>query len=151
MGQTRWVLLCNPSQTKPNQMGLTMQSKPNQMGLTLQSKPIQTKPNQMGLAEAVVESVSACEPAAQPWLYRNILLTGGSMVFPGMRERLEQEVRTLAPDSMQVQVRVTPSPGLYPWQGGASLAKDPDLPQLYVTKEEYMEKGFQAYQHRFYL
>merc|ERR1712192_167979 len=39
---------------------------------------------QMGLAEAVVESVSACDPAAQPWLYRNILLTGGNMAFPGM-------------------------------------------------------------------
>ena len=29
----------------------------------------------MGLAEAVVESVSACEPAAQPWLYRFFLKT----------------------------------------------------------------------------
>ena len=52
---------------------------------------------------------------------------------------------------IQVNVRVAPSPALYPWQGGASLAKDPDLPQLCVTKEEYMEKGFQACQHRFYL
>ena len=26
------------------------------------------------------------------------------MAFPGMRERLEQEVRTLAPDSMQVAI-----------------------------------------------
>jgi len=106
---------------------------------------------QMGLAEAIVESVSACDPAAQPWLYRNILLTGGNMAFPGMGERLQQEVRTLAPSNMKVEVRVTSSPSLYPWQGGASLAKDPDLPQLCVTKEEYMEKGFQACQHRFYL
>ena len=89
------------------------------------------------------------------------------MAFPGMGERLQQEVRTLAPNNMQVCsvcnffcyflrsiqvcVRVAPSPALYPWQGGASLAKDPDLPQLCVTKEEYMEKGFQACQHRFYL
>merc|ERR1712013_162341 len=106
---------------------------------------------QLVLAEAIVESVSACDPAAQPWLYRNILLTGGNMAFPGMEERLQQEVRTLAPSNMKVEVRVAPSPSLYPWQGGASLAKDPDLPQLCVTKEEYMEKGFQACQHRFYL
>ena len=33
---------------------------------------------------------------------RNILLTGGNMAFPGMGERLQQEVRTLAPDNMQV-------------------------------------------------
>ena len=86
------------------------------------------------------------------------------MAFPGMGERLQQEVRTLAPSNMkvclgyknswfvcwfvlislavsfiiivffevnswndentsQVEVRVTSSPSLYPWQGGASLAK----------------------------
>ena len=86
------------------------------------------------------------------------------MAFPGMGERLQQEVRTLAPSNMkvslgyknscfvcwfvlisftfsfitivffevnswndentsQVEVLVTPSPSLYPWQGGASLAK----------------------------
>ena len=88
------------------------------------------------------------------------------MAFPGVGERLQQEVRALAPDNMQVSsqykfatfyfliqvhVRVVPSPALYPWQGGASLAKDPDLPQLCLTKEEYLEKGFQACQHRFYL
>ena len=56
-----------------DQMSLSMQSKPNQMGLTMQSKP-----NQMGLAEAVVESVSACELAAQPWLYRFFLKTNHS-------------------------------------------------------------------------
>ena len=32
--------------------------------------------NQMGLAEAIVESVSACDPAAQPWLYRCKTISG---------------------------------------------------------------------------
>ena len=32
--------------------------------------------NQMGLAEAIVESVSACDPAAQPWLYRCKMISG---------------------------------------------------------------------------
>lgn len=31
---------------------------------------------QMGIGEAVVECVSSCEALAQPWLYRNIVLTG---------------------------------------------------------------------------
>ena len=53
----------------------------------------------------MVETVSQCEEAAQPWLYRNIVLTGGIVMFPGFRERLETEVRRLAPANMEVVVR----------------------------------------------
>ena len=35
----------------------------------------------MGLAEAVVESVSACEPAAQPWLYRYLKLSPHNQII----------------------------------------------------------------------
>ena len=48
---------------------------------------------------------SGCEEAAQPWLYRNIVLTGGSVMFPGFRDRLETEIRRLAPANMEVIVR----------------------------------------------
>lgn len=107
--------------------------------------------SQAGLAEGVVASIQACEPEARPWLYRNILLTGGSCSFPGMAERLEGEVRSLAPAEVQVVVRSVEEPALYPWQGGASLARDAELGQLCVTREEWAEKGFQACQARYYL
>jgi len=107
---------------------------------------------QMGLAEAVVESVSSCEVSAQPWLYKNILLTGGTVAFPGLVERLETEVRKLAPDHMEVVVRMGgEAPAEYAWRGGASLAEDSEFSQLCVTKEDYMERGFHSCQHKFYL
>ncbi len=34
--------------------------------------------------------------------FRNIVLTGGNVKFPGFKERLEQEIRALAPDNMEV-------------------------------------------------
>jgi len=107
---------------------------------------------QMGVSEAVVEAVTSCDLAAQPWLLRNIVLTGGSVKFPGFRERLEAEVRSLAPGEMEVRVReVTEDPLTSAWRGGASLASDRDFRNLIVTKEEYMESGFSACQRRFYL
>jgi actin-related protein len=73
-------------------------------------------------------------------------------MFPGFQSRLEAEVRALAPDLMDVVVRVGgPDPSLYPWRGGASLATDPGLAGLCVSKEEYMEKGFSACQQKYYL
>ena len=107
---------------------------------------------QMGVGEAVVEAVSSCDAASQPWLYRNILLTGGSVKFPGFRERLETEVRRLAPAEMAVVVReVEGDPGTFAWRGGASLASDPEFRSLVVTREEYMDKGYDACHRRFYL
>ena len=67
-------------------------------------------------------------------------------------ERLEAEVRSLAPGEMEVRVReVTEDPLTSAWRGGASLASDRDFRNLIVTKEEYMESGFSACQRRFYL
>ena len=107
--------------------------------------------SQMGLAESVVESVSGCSEAAQPWLYRNILLTGGCAQFPGLRDRLQEEVRRLAPGEMEVVVRETDNSVEFAWKGGASLASDKEFKAMCVTKQEYMETGFQACQERFYL
>jgi actin-related protein 6 len=79
-------------------------------------------------------------------------VTGGNALFPGFRERLEQEVRSLAPHMMEVVVRMGgPDPQLYPWRGGASLASDPGLGSLCVSKEEYMEKGYSACRQKYYL
>jgi len=106
---------------------------------------------QMGIPEAVQLAVSICDEMAQPWLYRNIVLTGGNVKFPGFKERLEQEIRALAPDNMEVKIRISEDPMLYPWKGGASLAKDSDFPKLCVTKEDYNERGYTACANKYYL
>jgi Actin and related proteins len=45
---------------------------------------------------------------AQPHLYENIVITGGCCGFAGIRDRVESDVRTLAPDEFDVNV-VLPS------------------------------------------
>lgn len=60
--------------------------------------------NQMGIPEAIINSISCCPKATQPHLYSNIILTGGSTLFPGFRDRVEKEVRCLTPDHYDVQV-----------------------------------------------
>jgi len=106
---------------------------------------------QMGIPEAVHLAISLCPENAQPWLYRNIVLTGGNVLFPGFKQRLEREIRALAPDDMEVVIRQDADPIVYPWKGGASLAKDPGFSSLCVTKQEWMERGYSACQNKFYL
>ena len=60
--------------------------------------------DQCGIAETIVHSVMSCDPEAQPWLFKNIILTGGNACLPNFKERVEREVRALAPDVYDVSI-----------------------------------------------
>lgn len=59
---------------------------------------------QMGIPEAIIDSLKACEPEVWPHLLSNIILTGGNTKFPGFRDRLFNDVRSLAPSEFAVNV-----------------------------------------------
>lgn len=44
----------------------------------------------------------------QPHFYKNIVLTGGNTLFPGFRDRVYKEVRSLTPTDFQVSVLQPP-------------------------------------------
>jgi actin-related protein 6 len=60
--------------------------------------------NQAGLADCIIDAISSVQRDLQPLLYSNILLAGGSTLFPGFRERLEMELRPLVPDEFEVRI-----------------------------------------------
>lgn len=60
----------------------------------------------MGIAECVVKSISLCPPETQPHLFNNVLLVGGCACFPGFQERLQKELRAMAPEEYDVRVTV---------------------------------------------
>ena len=106
---------------------------------------------QMGIPEAIAHSISLCDKSAHPWLYKNIILTGGNCLFPNFRERVERDVRELAPNLMEVSVKLPTNPVTYSWQGGAKLANDECLKTIAVTREEYLERGSAVCEERYYL
>ena len=106
---------------------------------------------QMGIAEAIAYSISLCDESTRSWLYKNIVLTGGNVAFPNMKERVEKEVRTHAPTEYEVVVRVPDDPISYAWSGGASFASDSCLSKVSVTREEYLEKGNTICEERYLL
>ena len=106
---------------------------------------------QMGIAEAIAYSISLCDESTRSWLYKNIVLTGGNVAFPNMKERVEKEVRTHAPTEYEVVVRVPDDPISYAWSGGASFASDSCLSKVSVTREEYLEKGNVICEERYHL
>lgn len=59
---------------------------------------------QMGIPEAILNSMKSCEPETWPHLLANIILTGGNSKFPGFRDRVFKDVRSLTPAEFKVNV-----------------------------------------------
>lgn len=108
--------------------------------------------NQMGIPEAIVHSISTTPSQMHPYLYSNILLTGGSTKFPGFYERVLTEVRKLAPDSFQVNVSHSEQPDWTPWLGGQKLAEGSEKGEHLqrITQAEYKESGLNLCRKQFH-
>nr|ABA18108.1 actin-related protein 6 [Arabidopsis arenosa] len=106
--------------------------------------------NQAGLAECIVRAINSCHSCLQPVLYQSIILTGGSTLFPQLKERLEGELRPLVPDHFDVKITTQEDPILGVWRGGSLLASSPDFESMCVTKAEYEELGSARCRRRFF-
>ena len=96
----------------------------------------------VGIHEAVYKSINKCDvDMAVKVLYENIVLSGGTSMFPGLAERLKKEVAALAPPNREVKV-IAPEDRKYSaWIGGSRLASLPTFPEMCVSRSEYEEHG----------
>ena len=92
---------------------------------------------------AVKSAVEECPIDIRRALLNNILLSGGSTMFPGMEQRMTKEVRALVPQRSQDDVRViAPGERKYSiWMGGAILSSLTSFGQEWITRQEYDEVG----------
>nr|KAJ0206243.1 hypothetical protein LSAT_V11C500248780 [Lactuca sativa] len=75
-----------------------------------------------GIHEIIYSSVMTCEVDIRRDLYQNIVLSGGSTMFPGIADRIRKEITALAPSSMRIKV-IAPTDRKYSvWIGGSSMA-----------------------------
>jgi len=74
-------------------------------------------------------------------LYKNIVMSGGTTMFNGIPERLEKEMKALAPQGMDIKVIAPPERKYSVWIGGSILASLSTFEEMWVTKEEYDESG----------
>lgn len=94
------------------------------------------------LQQVVSASVTECDTEFQYELFNNIVLSGGSTMFPGMAERLRKTLCDLRPYLLeQVKVIAPPERKLTVWIGGSVLSSISSFSQEFVSKDEYSEYG----------
>ncbi|CAL9771689.1 unnamed protein product [Musa acuminata subsp. burmannicoides] len=94
-----------------------------------------------GIHETTYNSIIKCDVDIRKDLYRNIVLNGGSTMFPGIAVRMRKEIEALAPSNTKIKVVAPPERNYSVWMGGSILASLCTFQQMSITKEEYEECG----------
>jgi actin-related protein len=94
-----------------------------------------------GIHYQLFNTIMKCDIDIRRDLYSNIVLSGGTTLFPGMAERLSKELTNLAPSTVKVRVIAPENRDQSVWMGGSILASLETFKMKWVTKEEYEECG----------
>merc|ERR1711974_235587 len=95
----------------------------------------------LGIHEMTYKSINICDIDLRRDLYQNILLSGGTTTFPGMAERMQYEISSMAPAMARVKVTAPPERKYSVWMGGSILADLMSFKESMITGDEYHECG----------
>ncbi|MHA1150548.1 MAG: actin, cytoplasmic 2 [Promethearchaeota archaeon] len=93
------------------------------------------------LDDLIVNAISDCDVDLRRDLYGNIVLSGGSTMFPGIKERLSKEIKEQIPESIDVKILAPPERMYSVWIGGSILSSLKTFNKMWVTRREYKEMG----------
>ena len=94
-----------------------------------------------GVHETTYNSIMKCDVDIRKDLYGNVVLSGGSTMFPGIAERMNTELVALAPSTMRIKVVAPPERKYSVWMGGSLLSDLSTFQTMWITKAEYGDSG----------
>ncbi|KAK0194088.1 actin 1 [Armillaria mellea] len=94
-----------------------------------------------GIHETTYNSIYKCDLDIRRDLYNNIVLSGGTTMFPGLPDRMQKEMTALAPTSIKVKVVASPERKYSVWIGGSILGSLSTFQNMWISKQEYDESG----------
>jgi actin-related protein len=94
-----------------------------------------------GIHETTYNSIMKCDVEMHKDLYANIVLSGGTTMYPGFADRMQKEITALAPSTMKIKIIAPPERKYSVWIGGSILASQSTFQQMWISKQEYDESG----------
>ncbi|KAK0500137.1 actin 2 [Armillaria luteobubalina] len=95
----------------------------------------------VGIHETTYNSIYKSDLDIRRELYNNIVLSGGTTMFPGLPDRMQKEMTALAPTSIKVKVVASPERKYSVWIGGSILGSLSTFQNMWISKQEYDESG----------
>merc|ERR1711934_366177 len=94
-----------------------------------------------GIHETTYNSIMKCDVDIRKDLYSNIVLSGGTTMYPGIADRMTKEITAQAPSTMKIKIIAPPERKYSVWIGGSILASLSTFQQMWISKQEYDESG----------
>jgi len=94
-----------------------------------------------GIHDTMFQTIMKCDVDIRKDLYGNIVLSGGTTMFPGIAERMSKEITALAPSTMKIKVVAPPERKYSVWIGGSILSSLSTFQAMWISKAEYDESG----------
>jgi len=94
-----------------------------------------------GIHESGYTSIMKCDIDIRKDLFANIVLSGGTTMYPGIADRMQKEITTLAPSTLKIKIIAPPERKYSVWIGGSILASLSTFQTMWITKDEYEESG----------
>jgi len=94
-----------------------------------------------GIHETTYKSIMKCDIDIRKDLYANIVLSGGTTMYPGIAERMQKEIANLAPTTMNIKIISPPDRKFSVWIGGSILASLSTFQEMWISKQDYNESG----------
>eukprot|EP01038_Epipyxis_sp_PR26KG_P007630 gene7630-10387_t len=94
-----------------------------------------------GIHDCTFQTIMKCDVDIRRDLYANVVMSGGTTMFPGIAERMTKEITSLAPSTMKIKIVAPPERKYSVWIGGSILASLSTFQQMWISKAEYDESG----------
>ncbi|XP_064086612.1 actin-2, muscle-specific-like [Macrobrachium nipponense] len=94
-----------------------------------------------GIHETVYKTIMRCDIDIRKDLFANTVMSGGTTMYPGIADRMQKEITTLAPSTIKIKIIAPPERKYSVWIGGSILGSLSTFQAMWVTKEEYDESG----------
>ena len=104
-------------------------------------KPSLVGLQQEGIHRLTFDSIMKCDVDIRKALYGNVVMSGGSTMFYGFAERMQKELKALAPASMTIKIIAPPERKYGAWIGGSILSSLSTFSEMWISQAEYAEKG----------
>lgn len=93
-----------------------------------------------GVHEMMEKSILKSDEKMHKNLYTNIVLSGGSTMFPGFAERFDKEMTALI-SGTKIKVIAMQDRKYGAWLGGSMMSGLPTFKEVWINKKEYDEDG----------
>ncbi len=94
-----------------------------------------------GIHKLAADAIGKCEQEVRKELYKNVILSGGSTMFPFMSNRIKSELTKLVPGKAEIGILAPPERKYSAWIGGSIVASLSTFSAMYISRNDYNDVG----------